>query len=221
MILIWPCADTTRHQRITQFTLPREGYKLNWDAFTRELNDSDRSQLPLHEYNRTRLYFDVRLVPLKVADLYKLCTDLDKDNPDFGNTYLDWFKRTHFYQLAAGIWNQANYNPARDVEDSKRATEAEAWYNSGITQNPVKLSKRIARILSALGLSADYEKELSSHYSTIKADIFCSPIPQNDKKIIIEMKAFSSENTMPSTIKEQIKITLRRHAQFAGFISRS
>ena len=37
---------------------------------------------------------------------------------------------------------------------------------------------------------------------------------------IVELKAFSTEGTRPSTIKDAVRTTLRRHAQFAGFLAR-
>ena len=40
------------------------------------------------------------------------------------------------------------------------------------------------------------------------------------KKILIEIKAFSPSNTRPSDIADAIRITLTRHARFAGFIPR-
>ena len=68
VIMLWPVTDGLRISRIQQFTDPRSGYKLNWDAWYRQLNIEDQSQLPLREFNRARLYFDVRLVPIAAAD---------------------------------------------------------------------------------------------------------------------------------------------------------
>jgi adenylate kinase family enzyme len=218
VILVWPVADGTRMQRVLQFSRPREGYLLNWDAWRRELNAQDRDTLPLQEYNRTRLYFDVRIVPLRVADIHKLCENLDDDPETFANTYMEWFQNTHLYQILSGNWHKYDYSPVRERE-SKRANAAKIWYAS-VTDQPTKIGKRLSLILKKLGETATYEEEIESKYSKVKADVFIEASDRNPKKQILELKVFSSENTMPSSIKEQVKITLRRHAQLAGFISR-
>ncbi len=41
-------------------------------------------------------------------------------------------------------------------------------------------------------------------------DVFVHITTPETKKRIIELKVFASENTMPSSIKDQIRITLRR-----------
>lgn len=89
VIMLWPVTDGLRISRIQQFTDPRSGYKLNWDAWYRQLNVEDQSQLPLREFNRARLYFDVRLVPIAAADLHPLCRDIDKVKIELGISYLN------------------------------------------------------------------------------------------------------------------------------------
>jgi adenylate kinase family enzyme len=218
IILVWPVADDTRMQRVLQFTRPREGYLLNWDAWKRELNSQDQATLPLHEYNRARLYFDMRLVPIRVADIHKLCNDLDNPSPTFGQTYLDWFKKTHLYHIISGNWDNYDYNPVR-TRTSARGDDAKQWYDT-VTTQPTKIGKRLSLVLKELGEKAEYEQEITSKYSTIKADIFVEPNQGNTKEKIIELKVYSSKSTVPSSIKDQIKVTLRRHAQFAGFLQR-
>jgi len=71
-----------------------------------------------------------------------------------------------------------------------------------------------------LELDAKHEVSLKTEYSAVRADVFVEASEPENKKRIIELKVFSSENTMPSSIKDQIKITLRRHAQFAGFLQK-
>jgi hypothetical protein len=39
-------------------------------------------------------------------------------------------------------------------------------------------------------------------------------------KLIVELKAFSTDGTRPSSIKDSVRVTLKRHAQFAGFLAR-
>ena len=73
VILFWPVADSTRNQRVLQFSRARDAYKLDWEALYRELSQEEKKQLPLDVYNRTRLYFDMRVIPVRVADLHKLC----------------------------------------------------------------------------------------------------------------------------------------------------
>jgi len=218
VVLLWPVADALRNQRVLQFSRPREGYKLNWDSWFNELNKEDKDQLPLRELNRARLYFDLRIIPVRAADLHRLCLNLENDNCTLAQTYLGRFQQTHFYHVVSGSWASYDYNPVRERE-SKRSEEARDWYPS-VTDKPTLLGKRISKIFEKLGIEATYEKTISSEYGTVRADVFVKRPGTEKNKVIIELKAFSSENTMPSTIKEQIKITLRRHAQFAGFLQR-
>ncbi|MCI5180521.1 MAG: ATP-binding protein [Candidatus Electrothrix sp. AW3_4] len=218
VILMWPVADGLRNQRVMQFAKSREGYRLNWDSFYNELNQEDKLQLPLRELNRARLYFDMRIIPVRAADLHRLCLKLDEKNVKLAKTYLGRFAKTHFYHVVSGSWDGYDYNPVRERE-SKRSEEAKDWYST-VTTNPTQLGKRISKILNETGLNSTYEKTLTSPYSSVRADVFVQTENEQKNKIIIELKAFSSENTMPSTIKEQIKITLKRHAQFAGLLPR-
>jgi len=219
IILLWPVADSVRNQRVMQYTLPRDGYKLNWDAFYRELTAEEKKQLPLAVYNRTRLYFDFRLVPVRVADLHRLCVNLENDGIPLAKTYLTRFGQTHLFHIINNTWKDYDYAPVRERE-SKRGDEGKEWYKS-VTTSPVLLGKRVARILTELGLKAGHEKEQKSEFSTVKADVFVERITSEKKKIIIEMKVYSSENTFPSSIKDQIKVTLKRHAIFAGFMKKN
>lgn len=218
VVLLWPVADGLRNQRVMQFAKSREGYRLNWDSFFNELNQEDKTQLPLRELNRARLYFDMRIIPVRVADLHRLCLNLDDDNFKLGKTYLSRFQKTHFYHVISGRWADYAYNPVRERE-STRSKEAQDWY-SAVTTSPTKLGKRISKILNETGLKSTYEETITSSYSSVRADVYVELENEHKNKIIIELKVFSSENTMPSTIKEQIKITLKRHAQLAGFLQR-
>lgn len=218
VVLLWPVADSTRSQRIAQFSRARSGYRLNWDAWYNELNDDDKRTLPLHALNRARLYFDVRVVPLRAADLHRLCIDLADEDRSLSEAHLDRFRNTHFFHLVSGNWTNYDYAPMRERE-SKRADDAKTWYET-ITSQPTQLGRRLAKILCALGLDANHEVSLKSEYATVRADVFVKVTAPETKKRIVELKVFSSENTMPSSIKDQIKITLRRHAQFAGFLQR-
>ena len=53
--------------------------------------------LPLKELNRASLYFDVRIIPVRDADLYKMCVNLCDDNYIIAKTYLERFKKTLFF----------------------------------------------------------------------------------------------------------------------------
>jgi hypothetical protein len=218
VVMLWPVTDGLRINRIQQFTDARQGYKLDWTAWLRQLNADDQRQLPLQELNRARLYFDVRLVPIAAADLQPLCRDLDDNSVKLHESYLDRFKKTHFFSIVSGGWNPLGYSPMRERE-SNRAETARKWYAS-VNQAPTKLGRRIARCLNAVGLQATYESLIESQHSRVKADVLVDRLPALPPKVIIEIKAFAPENTMPSTICEQVKITLRRHAQFAGFLRR-
>jgi len=218
VVLLWPVADSLRSQRVLQFSRPREGYRLNWDSWFSELNEEDRKTLPLQEFNRARLYFDFRVVPVRAADLHKLCLDLDDDNKSLGQTYLNRFSNTHFFHIISDNWERYDYSPVRE-RDSQRSEEARQWYET-VTTQPTQLGKRIAKILRSCKLNAVYEKEIRTVHSVVRADVYIETDNTVKPKKIVELKAYSAENTMPSTIKEQIKVTLRRHAQLAGFLSR-
>ncbi len=218
VVILWPVTDGLRISRVQQFSDPRQGYKLDWNAWYRQLNSEDQNTLPLREYNRARLYFDVRIVPIAAADIHPLCKNLDDDSYIPGRSYLDRFQKTHFISVASGNWSPDSYAPLRERE-SKRADEARAWYPT-VTQQPTHLGKRLATCISQIGLNAVHEETLISSYSKVRADVFIDRTPILPSKIIVELKAYNAENTMPSTIATAIQTTLRRHAQFAGFIPR-
>ncbi|MBA1157037.1 ATP-binding protein [Microvirga mediterraneensis] len=218
VVMLWPVTDGLRITRIQQFTDPRQGYKLDWNAWFRQLNSDDQKQLPLREYNRARLYFDIRLIPIAAADLHPLCKDLDKENFKLSKSYLERLENTHFYSIIKGNWNPDNYAPLRERE-SKRADEARDWYST-VTTDPTKLGNRIARCLRELGVSAAYEQTVGSPHGRVRADVLIERSPMTPPNVIVEIKAFSPENTMPSTICQAVQTTLRRHAQFAGFLQR-
>jgi hypothetical protein len=217
VVMLWPVTDGLRIQRIQQFTDARQGYKLEWNAWYRALNADDQRQLPLPEFNRARLYFDMRVVPIAAADLHPLCRDLTNETDALHRTYLERFEKTHFFSIVSGQWNPDVYSPLRERE-SKRAEEARTWYE-GVTTNPVGLGKRIARILTGLGQPAEHEQNVESPNGRVRADVLLrKPNPQ--RTVIVELKAYSAENTMPSTICGAIQTTLKRHAHFAGFLQR-
>lgn len=218
VILVWPVADSLRNTRVLQFSNPKDGYTLNWDFWFSQLNLEDKAHLPLHEYNKTRLYFDFRIIPIRVADLHKLCTNLEEPAPELAKTYINRFQQTHFFHVVSGNWSEYDYNPVRERE-SKRATEAEAWYKT-VTDKPVLLGKCLAYILTQCGLPSEYEHPIESSYGNVRTDVHTRRPEYDDKELLLELKVFSSENTMPSSIKDAIKTTIRKYAQFAGFIGR-
>lgn len=218
VLMLWPVSDGLRIQRIQQFTDTRQGYKLDWNAWYRQLNSDDQRQLPLREYNRARLYFDMRLVPISVADLHPLCRHLDNETTPLHQSYLERFRNTHLVSLLAGQWNPDAYSPLRERE-SKRATAARAWYET-VTTNPVGLGRRIARVLRDLGLSAQHEQTIESPHGRVRADVLVTRDGAQPPNVLVELKAYSAENTMPSTICNAVQTTLRRHAHFAGFLQR-
>lgn len=218
VVMLWPVTDGLRITRIQQFTDPRQGYKLDWNSWYRQLNSDDQQQLPLREYNRARLYFDVRLVPIAAADIYPLCRNLDDDTYQPGESYLQRFKSTHFFSIVSGGWSAESYAPLRERE-SKRAADAKDWY-AGVTTQPTALGKRLAKCLNLLNVPSNYEQGITSPHGKIRADILIDRTPIAPSNVIVEMKAFSPENTMPSTIASSVLTTLKRHAQFAGFLQR-
>lgn len=218
VIMLWPVTDGQRITRVQQFTDARQGYKLDWNAWYRQLNEDDKKQLPLRELNRARLYFDLRLVPIAAADLHPLCRDLENDDYVLHKSYLDRFKNTHFFSIVNGTWDATTYKPLRERE-SERADAARAWYEA-VTASPTALGKRLAQTFCALGLQAAHEQNISSAHGKLRADVLVIRNNSSPLNAIIEMKVFSPANTMPSSICEQVRITLRRHAQFAGFLAR-
>lgn len=217
VIMLWPVCDGLRIQRIQQFTDARQGYKLDWNAWYRDLNNDDKRQLPLQELNRARLYFDLRLVPIAAADLYPICQNLNDESFQLHRTYLERLAKTHFASLVRNDWNPDSYAPLRERE-SERAERARDWYES-VTTSPTQLGRRIAQALRELNITALHEQTIESPHSRVRADILVTR-ESEPPNIIVELKAFSSRNTMPSTISDSIKTTLRRHAQFAGFLQR-
>lgn len=218
VIMLWPVTDGQRITRVQQFTDARQGYKLDWNAWYRQLNEDDRKQLPLRELNRARLYFDLRLIPVAAADLHPLCKELDNDDFVLHKSYLDRFRNTHFFSIVNGTWDPSSYKPLRERE-SERAELARVWYES-VTTSPTALGKRLAKTFKTLGLAAEHEQNITSAHGKLRADVLVVRNGASPQNAIIEMKVFSPANTMPSSICEQIRITLRRHAQFAGFLAR-
>lgn len=218
VVMLWPVTDGLRITRIQQFTDPRQGYKLDWNAWYRQLNADDQAQLPLREYNKARLYFDVRLVPIAAADIHPLCRDLLDNSFSPGASYLERFKNTHFFSVVSGNWTPESFAPLRERE-SRRAADARAWYQT-VTTQPTALGKRLAKCLTLLGLSSDYEQTISSPHGKVRADVLIKRSAIAPPNIIVEIKAFSPENTMPSTIAGSVLTTLKRHSQFAGFLPR-
>lgn len=219
VIMLWPVTDGLRITRVAGFANARDGYKLDWNAFSRELNEDDRRTLPLSELNRARLYFDVRIVPIAAADLFPLCRNLDQDVQSIGQSYVEQFARSHFYSLVAEQWDPSVYSPLRERE-SERSRTAREWYDPNATANPVALGRRIAMALQQLGWEAESEQTIRSNHSTVRADVGVERPLSQQSKVIVELKAFSTENTRPSSIKDSIRVTLKRHAQFAGFLGR-
>lgn len=219
VVMLWPVTDGSRIALINSFSNPREGYKIDWNAFYRELNDHDKRTLPLSALNRARLYFDVRLVPIAAADLHKLCKDLDDDNVKLHKSYLERFKKSHFATVIDETWDSTAYGRMRERVTSKRADEATEWYLT-VTTSPTALGKRIARVFRELGIEAAHERDVVSVHSTVRADVLVERVNSQQDSVIVELKAYSPANTMPSSIKDAIRTTLKRHAQFGGFLGR-
>jgi len=157
-------------------------------------------------------------VPIAAADLHPLCKNLDDEDVTLGKNYLNQLKSTHFFSIISGNWTPDTYAPLRERE-SQRANAARTWY-AGITSKPTQLGRRLSKCLQSLGLTASYEQTVTSNYRKIRADILVDRSPIAPANVIVEIKAFSPENTMPSTIAAQVQTTLKRHAQFAGFLQR-
>lgn len=217
VIMLWPVTDGQRIQTVNTFSSPRQGYKINWHAFYNQLNSNDKSQLPLSGLNKARLYFDVRLVPIAAADLQGICDDFTKDTSEIIQSYINRFSSTHFVSIISGKDGES-FSPLRERPQSQRGSAALIWYKAA-TRRPTEIGRMIAGALKRLGYNAKHEITESSPYSQIRADVFLER-EKKPKKVIVELKAYSPENTRPSDISSQIRITLTRHARFAGFIER-
>lgn len=218
VIMLWPVTDGLRITRVSQFSEPRLGYRLDWNAWYKELNAEDREQLPLHEYNRARLYFDMRVVPIAAADLHAVCKNLDDSKFVPPDSYLDRFKKTHFYAVAVGEWDSSSFAVLRE-RDSERSRQAKQWYES-VTSRPHAIAQRLVNCFKALGHEAYYEKEIKSPNGRVVADALVIRPSNAQREAIIELKAFNTDGTRPSSIRDAIRTTLKRHAMLAGFISR-
>ncbi|MFF3449010.1 hypothetical protein ACFYXJ_17980 [Streptomyces sp. NPDC002667] len=218
VVMLWPVTDGLRITRVAGFTNARDGYKLDWNAFHRELNEDDRQSLPLSELNRARLYFDVRLVPIAAADLHPLCRDLEKAEVTPSRSYLDRLEKSHFASIVSENWDPSTFSPLRE-RDSERARNAREWYE-GVTTMPTQLGRRIALCLKAIGFEAEHERDIKTPHSKVRADVLVQRPGAQQDSVIVELKAYSTENTRPSSIKDAIRTTLKRHAQLAGFLGR-
>lgn len=217
--MLWPVTDGARINLIHQFTEPKQGYKVNFDAWYRSLNHQDQKTLPFHAFNRARLYFDLRLIPIAAADLQPICKDIDQDDFVIYNSYKDRIKSTHLFAIVSGDWDSKNYAPLRERKSS-RADAARIWYPS-VTNSPSRIGRRLAQCFTEMGIPSQHEKSIQTRHSTVISDVLCEAPFDGERKTILELKAYAPENTMPSTIANQIRVTLRRHAQLAGFLEKS
>lgn len=218
VVMLWPVTDGIRLSNVRNFTNPRAGYRLDWNAFYRALNAADQRQLPLDEYNKARLYFDVRLVPMQVADLHNICRDLSEPLSPPAPSYLDGFKNTHFYWVVEDSFPDV-YRPMKDHGETERARTARSWYST-VNGKPNVLHRRLASTFTACGLSASFETEVRTQHARTQADVLVARGSAERKQVIVEVKAFSSQNTTPSQIALQIRSTLKKHAELAGYLQR-
>jgi len=217
VVMLWPVTDGQRIQTVNTFSSPRQGYRINWHAFYNQLNSNDKSQLNLTGLNKARLYFDVRLVPIAAADLQGICDDFKKETSEIIQSNINRFSSTHFVSIVSGKGGES-FTPLRERPQSKRGAAAQAWYKAA-TRRPTEIGRMIAGALKRIGYNAKHEITQTSPYSQVRADVFLER-EKKPKKVIVELKAYSPENTRPSDISSQIRITLTKHARFAGFIER-
>lgn len=216
VIMLWPCTDAHRVTLISSFTDAQNGYRLDWDKWYRELSKDDRAKLPFKAFNRARLYFDMRLIPIAAADLHQLCLEMDNEAFTLQHSYLESFSRTHLFSIINESWNPDSFTALR-IFDSNRSKNAKEWYES-VTIEPTKLGKRIAKIFRELGMNARHEVSIASPTSQLRADVFIDRPVHPKSKVILELKAYNTKNTNPSGIRSAIRTTFKRHARFAGFL---
>jgi hypothetical protein len=54
----------------------------------------------------------------------------------------------------------------------------------------------------------------------VRADVISERQDGHQKKVLIELKLFSPQKTNPSGIRDEIRKTLKKYAQLAGYIQR-
>ena len=59
---------------------------------------------------------------------------------------------------------------------------------------------------------------IQSKYRKVRSDVVVERPESQQSQVLIELKAYSTENTRPSSIRDAIRGTLRKYAQFGGFI---
>lgn len=182
------------------------------------MNANDKAQLPLQGLNKARLYFDVRLVPVSAADLQGICTELAEVSKPVIQSSITRFGQTHLVSLIQSTGGEVAFSPLRERPGSERGKAATQWYKS-ITRNPVGIGKSMADALQKLGIRAKHEVSEVSPFSSLRADVLVNR-DTKPSKIVIELKAYSPENTRPSDVSSQLRITLTKLARFAGFIQR-
>ncbi|MHA7240482.1 hypothetical protein [Arthrobacter sp. TMS1-12-1] len=223
LVMVWPVTDGVRLSNVRSFTNPRAGYKLDWNSFYRALNSNDQSQLPLDAYNKARLYFDVRLVPVQVADLHSICLNLDNPDKPPARSYVEGFRSTHLFNVVSDTFEPESYRPMKDHGNAttapQRSARARDWYSEA-TRHPTHIGRRIAAVLTADGFPARAEREVKTPHSRVVADVLMERVGSERDKVIIELKAFSPDSTTPSKIATQIRGTLRKHAELAGYLER-
>ncbi len=218
VIMLWPVVDGIGIERVKSFANPIGGYTLNWSNWCNSLNTEDRTQLPLKQYNQARLYFDFRVVPIPVADLHCICAKLDDDGFIPGRSYRTQFGTTHYYTVLSGRLDERKFGTLF-ARESKRAEEARRWYQS-VTTRPTRVGKRLAHCLTAMGHLSTSEQEVKTEHSHVIADVLSERTGHHQSKVITELKVFSPQNITPSEIRDEIRATLRKYAQLAGYLRR-
>lgn len=121
--------------------------------------------------------------------------------------------------MVAGSYNPQAASRLR-ARESKRADKAALWYE-GVTGESVAIGRRLARIFSELGLKAEHEKDVRAGSHTVRTDVLVHRgAKSSPPKVLIELKAFSTQSTMPASIRDAVRGTLRKYAQLAGFLDR-
>jgi hypothetical protein len=218
VIMLWPVVDGIGIERVKNFANPIEGYTLNWSNWYNSLNTEDRKQLPLKEYNQARLYFDFRVVPIPVADLHCICAKLDDANFIPGKSYRSQFGTTHYYTVLSGSRDERKFGTLF-ARESKRAEQAKQWYK-GVTNKSVPVGKRLALCLTEMGHLSKHEQEVRTKHAHVTADVLSAREGVHQSKAITELKVFSPQNMTPSQIRDEIRATLRKYAQLAGYLPR-
>ena len=154
-----------------------------------------------------------------MADLHGICLQLHDPTYVPTRSKLRQLQNTHFYRVLAGASETTVFGTLREWQKSQRLDNAKAWYET-VTGKPVAVGERLARCLSQISFPSQHEYDVQTRHATVRTDVMAKRPSGNQDKVLIELKLFSSGQTTPANIRDEIRRTLRKYAQLAGYLPR-